>query len=912
MFSHLPSKIKFIFRPYGSQRPTSTQVHRGPGDYLKVGYFAKEDVLGIESLEKSQKERLREAMDGFAMPSNKLDRESETYQTAFGQVRLDSENKVYYMGQFDEDNDRLSIDRKRYLLFQNAAVLKRLEQERDQLKFDCQSSQTSSIPDPNPAPILQGEKIVEECTEDPRNFANWSPEDLQEFRRYYSVKSKQNKPLKGLKFAFAEEWKNFQFHTNERVTDDFYTEPPPDDPSILQMIQFAADSPLRSVDEVISELKQSFVSNSTANDSESIKKEKNEMEEAANEMARTELADEVPKTALDYIKKLREGSISPSNTKFTSSLESRNRKMGLNLNFKKYERARTDSLGFRTYKDATLNLFNLRRDEVLLELKRRIILDENDIVAIDKPYGMIVAGATGKNQDHICLESYLQELSKLVCSKDQELRLVHRLDKDTTGVLLLAKSSEMESTLRSLFKERKIKKYYWALVKSCIHPRSGIIDIPIELEKKNGKERMVLRPYCDEDFNRTMGITSKPLAAVTHYRVLREMGDATLVEVSPEQGCKHQVRVHLGFGLRAPILGDHKYSHLDKIAPQRLSQYFLAKLNMRQPKVRTIPMHLHAKLLVVPELGRNRGNIFIPAHLPGFFQNSLSLLGLNSREAHMKKPLAILKQNLKDNSCNQNDLPSTYLENEEVYQIERFYTAHKTFVYVSRCMANLYFTKTDLINEGRLSSPRSHEWQLERTGVPVIIFDKGETKARDKRKLQICLAERGTGFNLWNDIIDNLTDYKAVHPCFHTLYLSSDHRKVAGLSFDSVQAASDFLHQVEAITCDPVNIALSAPKRSNSKKEAKSKVKRHTVFKLPTKEAISSPCLFEHVTTVKIEDFDRLCSIASLVPRKVIASSANNSELRSLSSLNNTPCPPVASTSSSSMTSSENSSNFSI
>lgn len=639
MFTFIPRRLKFIFHPCGSHRMISTQVHRGPGDYLKVDHFAKEDVLGIDSLEKSQKDKLREAMDGFAMPFNKLDRESETHQTVFGQVRLDSENRVYYMGQFDEDNDRLTIDRKRYLLFQNTTVLKRLEQEGDQLKFDAETSHvslTSSL-----SPILQEDKVLEESPKDSVSFANWTPEDLQEFRRYYSVSSKQNKPLKGVKFAFAEEWKKFQFHTNVRVTEDFYTEPPPNNPSILQMIQFAADSPLKSVDEVISELKQSVVNNATANDSELIKEEKKETEKAVNKIVRTESSDEVPKTALDYIKKLREGSITPSNNEFTSSVVSKNRKMGLNLSFKKYERARTDSLGFRIYKDATLNLFNLRRDEVLLELKRRVIFDENDIVAIDKPYGMIVTGATGKNQDHICLESYLQELSKLVCPRDEKLRLVHRLDKDTTGVLLLAKSSEMESTLRSLFKERKIKKYYWALVKSCIYPRSGIIDIPIELEKKNGKERMVLRPYCDEDFNRTMGITSKPLTAVTHYRVLREIGDATLVEVSPEQGCKHQVRVHLGFALRAPILGDHKYSHLDKIAPQRLPQYFLTKLNIRQPKVRTIPMHLHAKLVVIPELGRNRGNIFIPAHLPGFFQNTLSLLGLNSREAHMKNPLAI-------------------------------------------------------------------------------------------------------------------------------------------------------------------------------------------------------------------------------------------------------------------------------
>lgn len=256
--------------------------------------------------------------------------------------------------------------------------------------------------------------------------------------------------------------------------------------------------------------------------------------------------------------------------------------------------------------------------------------------------------------------------------------------------------------------------------------------------------------------------------------------------------------------------------------------------------------------------------------------------------------------------------PSTYLDENEIYQIERFYMAHKTFVYVSRCMANLYFTKSELTSDGHNSSPRSHEWQLERTGVPVIIFDKGETKARSKRLLQLCLAERGTGFNLWSDVIDNLTDYKAMHPCFHTLYLSSDHRKMAGLSFDSNDAAKLFLHQIEAITSDPINIALSGPKRVNKKEnKSKSKGKRATIFKLPSKEAISSPCLFQHVINVDIKDFDKLYSIASLVPQRVFADALVKPELRSLNSLNNTPFQsispsPVASTTS------ENSSNFSV
>lgn len=210
------------------------------------------------------------------------------------------------------------------------------------------------------------------------------------------------------------------------------------------------------------------------------------------------------------------------------------------------------------------------------------------------------------------------------------------------------------------------------------------------------------------------------------------------------------------------------------------------------------------------------------------------------------------------------------LTESEISQIENFFRAHKSHVYVGRCLVNLYFTKTDLINGGRNSKPRIHEWELSRTGVPVIIFDKGETKARNKRQLQICLAERGTGFMLWKDIIDNLSDYSSHHPCFHTLYLSCDHRKMAGLSFDSQSAAQQFNEQIETLTSDPLNIALTGPKKSGKKlkflKKQLSLSANISNYKLPKKCDISSPCLFQHVTNVEVSDYDKLYSMSTLVP----------------------------------------------
>ena len=233
----------------------------------------------------------------------------------------------------------------------------------------------------------------------------------------------------------------------------------------------------------------------------------------------------------------------------------------------------------------------------------------------------------------------------------------------------------------------------------------------------------------------------------------------------------------------------------------------------------------------------------------------------------------------------------------EIIQIESFLRAHKSYVYVGRCLVNLYFTKTDLINGGRNSKPRIHEWELSRTGVPVIIFDKGETRSRDKRQLQICLAERGSGFVLWKDIIDNLSDYSAHHPCFHTLYLSSDHRKMAGLSFDSQIAAQQFLEQIETLTSDPLNIALTGPKKSGKKfnflkkkpgsssKDIPSSKDDSFNFKLPKKCDISSPCLFQHVTSVELCDSERLFSLSTLVPSYHRQSSSSPSSIQLSSSI---------------------------
>lgn len=224
---------------------------------------------------------------------------------------------------------------------------------------------------------------------------------------------------------------------------------------------------------------------------------------------------------------------------------------------------------------------------------------------------------------------------------------------------------------------------------------------------------------------------------------------------------------------------------------------------------------------------------------------------------------------------------TSQLSDSDLEKIEMFYRSHRTHLFVGRCLVNLYVTETDLVDGGRISRPRIQDWKLTLTGIPVLIFNKGDTKSRDKRQIQICLAERGTGFPLWSDIIDSLSSYAVTQPTFHTMYLSFDHRKMAGLSFDCPVAAVQFFHQIEPIITNPLNIALDGPKKGKSRlmfrrKRSKSvgRQSRHETndpfttsdssSKLrtpPNKADISSPCLFQHVTSVNMYNREELPSV---------------------------------------------------
>lgn len=170
-------------------------------------------------------------------------------------------------------------------------------------------------------------------------------------------------------------------------------------------------------------------------------------------------------------------------------------------------------------------------------------------------------------------------------------------------------------------------------------------------------------------------------------------------------------------------------------------------------------------------------------------------------------------------------------------------------VFVCNSLANLYFGDTS--SEG--------SWELNYTGIPVVVLDTGETRSRNKRRIQILLAERGTCFTLWQDTIDNLSAYKVAGHAFHTMFLSSDHRKIIGLSFDCQEAAQELWLHIERLTSCPENISLSVPGSKHKK------VKKPQYPRLPEKSTISQPCCFQHVTSVDLNDRSRYFSMQTLL-----------------------------------------------
>ncbi|CAF1196929.1 unnamed protein product [Rotaria sp. Silwood1] len=271
-----------------------------------------------------------------------------------------------------------------------------------------------------------------------------------------------------------------------------------------------------------------------------------------------------------------------------------------------------DSLGYRTFENLIPNWWTMTKAEIVDILIKQICFIRHGILALDKPYG-------GPGVQMSIAHFIPQIIERLNKPEIKQLHLLHRLDKQSTGVLLMAYTPEAEQRLRELMQERKIIKQYITIVRGIPKPSEGEINIPIVERNVRGTYKMMLSPDYNDLTKLVMPKVKRDhinsSTAITKYRVIDSNYEVSLVECQPVTGVKHQIRTHLAHALGTPILGDHKYSHYAKLAPQKLSFATLKKLGVRQAKVRTIPLCLHSYSMAIPNFLHHQQNIFIRARL---------------------------------------------------------------------------------------------------------------------------------------------------------------------------------------------------------------------------------------------------------------------------------------------------------
>jgi 23S rRNA pseudouridine1911/1915/1917 synthase len=175
----------------------------------------------------------------------------------------------------------------------------------------------------------------------------------------------------------------------------------------------------------------------------------------------------------------------------------------------------------------------------------KILYEDDDLLVIDKPAGLTVHPAPG-HPSHTLVNAVLSHLSEIE-EEGNVIRpgIVHRLDKDTSGLMLVAKNNVALANLSDQFKSRSVKKVYITLVKGIIKPEKGVIDAPIGRDSGDRKKMAVTGE-------------SRGRQARTNYRVLRYVGKNSLLEITPETGRTHQIRVHLA-AIGYPVFGDITY-----------------------------------------------------------------------------------------------------------------------------------------------------------------------------------------------------------------------------------------------------------------------------------------------------------------------------------------------------------------
>ncbi|MBN8829580.1 MAG: RluA family pseudouridine synthase [Sphingomonadales bacterium] len=227
-----------------------------------------------------------------------------------------------------------------------------------------------------------------------------------------------------------------------------------------------------------------------------------------------------------------------------------------------------------------------------------VIHRDAQALVINKPPGLATQGGT-KTHEHVD-----GLLDALMFERDDRPKLVHRLDKDTSGVLLLARTSRAAAHFAKAFSSRTARKIYWAIVLDVPSVSEGFIDLPLAKQPGSGGEKM----HVDKE---------EGMPARTRYRVIERAGNrAAWVELQPFTGRTHQLRVHMA-AIGHPIIGDGKYGGKDAFLSGSISR----------------KMHLHARRLRIDH--PDGSPLDVKADLPAHFAETLASLGFEESEGDL-------------------------------------------------------------------------------------------------------------------------------------------------------------------------------------------------------------------------------------------------------------------------------------
>ena len=234
-------------------------------------------------------------------------------------------------------------------------------------------------------------------------------------------------------------------------------------------------------------------------------------------------------------------------------------------------------------------------------LAKMLLHEDPKVFVFNKPAGLAVQGGSGVTR-HVddMLEAWRSQ-------KGEKPRLVHRLDRDTSGVLVVARTRHAAMKLAEAFRARETKKTYWALVKGLPKKREDKISTWLVKEQTPDGDRMRVAKHGEEGADH----------AVSYYRVVEQAGQTlSWLEMEPYTGRTHQLRVHAAH-IGNPIIGDPKY--------------FEADTNWDFPGGMQNRLHLHARRIVIPH--PDKGFIDVTAPMPPHMRQSWNLLGFEEASA---------------------------------------------------------------------------------------------------------------------------------------------------------------------------------------------------------------------------------------------------------------------------------------